>query len=56
MYAYLPLVTYWTNASVNWDSAMYEANRVVFHKSEYTRIILKWLIFEEILFFIFRKF
>ena len=44
MYSYLPMVTYWTNASLNWDSVMYEANCVVFHKSEYTRIILKWFI------------
>ena len=48
MYSYLPMVTYWTNASVNWDSVMYEANCVVFHKSEYTRITLKWFIFDKI--------
>nr|CAD2171837.1 unnamed protein product [Meloidogyne enterolobii] len=42
MYSYLPMITDWINASSKWDSNMYEANLLVFHKSEYTRKFLKW--------------
>uniref|UniRef100_A0A914M1C8 Nucleotide-diphospho-sugar transferase domain-containing protein n=1 Tax=Meloidogyne incognita TaxID=6306 RepID=A0A914M1C8_MELIC len=42
MYSYLPMITDWINASSKWDSNMYEANLLVFHKSEYTRRFLKW--------------
>ncbi|KAF7633591.1 hypothetical protein Mgra_00007000 [Meloidogyne graminicola] len=42
MYEYLPLITDWVNASKSWDSNMYEANLLIFHKSEYTRKFLKW--------------
>jgi len=44
MYSYLPMITDWINASSKWDSNMYEANLLVFHKSEYTRKFLKWLV------------
>jgi len=46
MYSYLPLLTNWIKIeNKEWDKDMYEANFIIMHKSEDTRQILKWYMY-----------